>query len=204
MELLLLIMSIVGAALGLLFALLMARKVLSFSEGTDKMIKISASIRQGANAYLGRQYKVVGVFFAIMFAVLGVMAILGMLTPFVPFAFLSGGFFSGLSGFVGMKIATAANARTANACRGSLNSGLRVAFSAGSVMGFTVVGLGLLDIAIWYGLLQFVFKLSPEDITGAMSGKQYTPLMTPYTFLNSTNSEWVRINYHRNYTITTE
>ena len=168
MELLLLILSIVGAALGLLFALLMARKVLSFSEGTDKMIKISASIRQGANAYLGRQYKVVGVFFAIMFVVLGVMALLKMLTPFVPFAFLSGGFFSGLSGFVGMKIATAANARTANACRGSLNSGLRVAFSAGSVMGFTVVGLGLLDIAIWYGLLQFVFKLSPEDITGAM------------------------------------
>ena len=168
MELLLLILSIVGAALGLAFAGLMARKVLSFSEGTDKMIKISASIRQGANAYLGRQYKVVGVFFAIMFAVLGVMALLKMLTPFVPFAFLSGGFFSGLSGFVGMKIATAANARTANACRGSLNSGLRVAFSAGSVMGFTVVGLGLLDIAIWYGLLQFVFKLSPEDITGAM------------------------------------
>ena len=168
MELLLLILSIVGAALGLVFAGLMARKVLSFSEGTDKMIKISASIRQGANAYLGRQYKVVGVFFAIMFVVLGVMALLKMLTPFVPFAFLSGGFFSGLSGFVGMKIATAANARTANACRGSLNSGLRVAFSAGSVMGFTVVGLGLLDIAIWYGLLQFVFKLSPEDITGAM------------------------------------
>ena len=168
MELLLLVLSIVGAALGLVFALLMARKVLSFSEGTDKMIKISASIRQGANAYLGRQYKVVGVFFAIMFVVLGVMALLKMLTPFVPFAFLSGGFFSGLSGFVGMKIATAANARTANACRGSLNSGLRVAFSAGSVMGFTVVGLGLLDIAIWYGLLQFVFKLSPEDITGAM------------------------------------
>ena len=168
MELLLLILSIVGASLGLVFALLMARKVLSFSEGTDKMIKISASIRQGANAYLGRQYKVVGVFFAIMFVVLGVMALLKMLTPFVPFAFLSGGFFSGLSGFVGMKIATAANARTANACRGSLNSGLRVAFSAGSVMGFTVVGLGLLDIAIWYGLLQFVFKLSPEDITGAM------------------------------------
>ena len=168
MELLLLILSIVGAALGLAFAGLMARKVLSFSEGTDKMIKISASIRQGANAYLGRQYKVVGVFFAIMFVVLGVMALLKMLTPFVPFAFLSGGFFSGLSGFVGMKIATAANARTANACRGSLNSGLRVAFSAGSVMGFTVVGLGLLDIAIWYGLLQFVFKLSPEDITGAM------------------------------------
>jgi len=168
MELLLLILSIVGAALGLAFAGLMARKVLSFSEGTEKMAKISASIRQGANAYLGRQYKVVGVFFAIMFVVLGVMAIFKMLTPFVPFAFLSGGFFSGLSGFVGMKIATAANARTANACRGSLNSGLRVAFSAGSVMGFTVVGLGLLDIAIWYGLLQFVFKLSPEDITGAM------------------------------------
>ena len=174
MELWLLILAIAGSCLGLLFAVIMARKVFKAPEGTEKMIKISASIRKGANAYLGRQYKVVAVFFAIMFAVLCVMAygfgIEGM--EFTPFAFLSGGIFSGLSGFVGMKIATAANARTANACRSGLNKGLKVAFSAGSVMGFTVVGLGLLDIAVWYGLLNFVFKpvmgLELADITGAM------------------------------------
>ena len=103
-----------------------------------------------------------------MFIVLGAMALLGMLTPFVPFAFLTGGFFSALSGFIGMKIATLSNARTANACREGLNRGLRVAFSAGSVMGFTVVGLGLLDISIWFFLLKFVFNLPSEEITSAM------------------------------------
>ena len=103
-----------------------------------------------------------------MFVILGVMAIAGFLTPYVPFAFLTGGFFSALSGFVGMKIATYSNARTANACREGLNRGLRVAFSAGSVMGFTVVGLGLLDISIWFFLLKFVFHLEPQDITSAM------------------------------------
>ena len=132
------------------------------------MKKISQSIRLGANTYLTRQYKVVGIFFAVMFAILGVMAVAGLLTPYVPFAFITGGFFSALSGFVGMKIATASNARTANACRGSLNGGLRVAFSAGSVMGFTVVGLGMLDISIWFALLKFVFKLEPTAITSAM------------------------------------
>ena len=86
----------------------------------------------------------------------------------MPFAFLTGGFFSGLSGFVGMRIATKANCRTANACREGLNRGLRVAFSAGSVMGFTVVGLGLLDISVWFMLLRFVFKLEAADITSAM------------------------------------
>ena len=132
------------------------------------MKKISQSIRIGANTYLTRQYKVVGVFFAVMFVILGVMAFANLLTPYVPFAFVTGGFFSALSGFVGMKIATASNARTANACRGTLNGGLRVAFSAGSVMGFTVVGLGMLDISLWFFLLKFVFHLSPEDITNAM------------------------------------
>ena len=103
-----------------------------------------------------------------MFVVLCIMAALGFLTWFVPFAFITGGFFSALSGFVGMKIATLSNARTANACREGLNRGLRVAFSAGSVMGFTVVGLGLLDISVWFFLLKFVFHLSPADITSAM------------------------------------
>ncbi len=162
------IFTFVGAALALIFAVLTAKKVLKFSEGTEKMKKISESIRKGANAYLKRQYAVVLVFFGIMFLVLGGMAIAGLLTPYVPFAFITGGFFSALSGFVGMKIATASNARTANACREGLNKGLRVAFSAGSVMGFTVVGLGLFDIALWFALLKFVFKLEPSEITGAM------------------------------------
>lgn len=162
------IFTFVGAALALIFAVLTAKKVLGFSEGTEKMKKISASIRQGANAYLNRQYKVVLVFFGVMFLVLSGMAVAGLLTPFVPFAFVTGGFFSALSGFVGMKIATASNARTANACRDGLNKGLRVAFSAGSVMGFTVVGLGLFDISLWFTLLKFVFKLEASEITGAM------------------------------------
>ena len=168
MELSLVISIFVGAVLAIGFAAIMAKRVLSFDEGTDKMKKISASIRSGANAYLKRQYTIVAIFFAVMFVVLGAMAFAGLLTPYVPFAFVTGGFFSGLSGFVGMKIATAANARTANACRSGLNKGLRVAFSAGSVMGFTVVGLGLLDISIWFTLLKYVFNLDAAGITSAM------------------------------------
>ncbi|MBE6729726.1 MAG: sodium-translocating pyrophosphatase [Ruminococcaceae bacterium] len=165
------ILAIAGAAaalVALLFALFTALKVVKQPEGTDKMKHISASIRKGANAYLSRQYKIVAIFFAIMFVVLGAMAIAKLLTPFVPFAFLTGGIFSGLSGFIGMKIATLANSRTANACRDGLNKGLRVAFSAGSVMGFTVVGLGLFDISLWFIILKFIFKLQPAEITSAM------------------------------------
>ena len=168
MELYLVLSTFVGAALALIFAVVMAKRVLKFDEGTDKMKKISKSIREGANAYLKRQYTIVSVFFGGMFVILCAMAAFGLLTWYVPFAFVTGGFFSGLSGFVGMKIATAANARTANACRTGLNKGLRVAFSAGSVMGFTVVGLGLLDISIWFALLKFVFKLEASAITSAM------------------------------------
>ena len=168
MEKYLVLATFVGSIIALLFVVITAKKVLRFSEGTPLMQKISQSIRQGANAYLKRQYSVVGVFFACMVAVLCVMAACGLLTWFVPFAFLTGGFFSGLSGFIGMKIATASNCRTANACQEGLNRGLRVAFSAGSVMGFTVVGLGLLDISVWFFLLRFVFKLEASAITSAM------------------------------------
>ena len=157
-----------ASLIALLFALLKAKKVLKFDEGNDLMKKISQSVRKGANAYLSRQYRIVIVFFAVIFVILGAMAIMKLLTPYVPFAFLTGGFFSGLSGFIGMKIATASNARTANACREGLNKGLRIAFSAGSVMGFTVVGLGLLDITMWVFLLKFVFKLPDSEVTGAM------------------------------------
>jgi K(+)-stimulated pyrophosphate-energized sodium pump len=168
MEKLLVGLTFAGSILALAFAIAMACKVMKFSEGNDLMKKISSSIRKGANAYLKRQYKIVAIFFAVMFVVLGVMAMFGVLTPYVPFAFITGGFFSALSGFIGMKIATFANARTANACQTGLNRGLRVAFSAGSVMGFTVVGLGLLDISVWFFILKFVFKLTPEAITSAM------------------------------------
>ena len=168
MENYLVIATFVGAILAIVFAVVMAKRVLSFDEGTDKMKKISASIRQGANAYLKRQYTIVSVFFGAMFIILCVMAAFSMLTWYVPFAFITGGLFSGLSGFVGMKIATAANARTANACRTGLNKGLRVAFSAGSVMGFTVVGLGLLDISIWFALLKYAFGCTASEITSAM------------------------------------
>lgn len=169
MEKYLVALTFIGSVLALAFALFTAKKVLMFSEGTEKMKKISQSIRKGANAYLKRQYTVVSIFFGGMFVILCVMAFAGLLTWYVPFAFITGGFFSGLSGFVGMKIATLSNARTANACREGLNRGLRVAFSAGSVMGFTVVGLGLLDISIWFLLLRFVFGINdPAVITSTM------------------------------------
>ncbi len=167
-ENLLVIFTFIGAFAALIYAAVTAKRVLKFSEGTDKMKKIASSIRAGANAYLKRQYRVVIIFFLCMFVILAVMAALGMLTWFVPFAFVTGGFFSALSGYIGMKIATASNSRTANACREGLNKGLRVAFSAGSVMGFVVVGLGLFDISIWFALLKFVFGCSATEITSAM------------------------------------
>lgn len=139
-----------GALIALSAALMMAFRVKKSDRGNEKMIKISDAIKQGANAYLKRQYKNVAVFFGIIFIILLVLDIFGLVPKFLPIAFVTGGFFSGLSGFIGMKIATSANSRTAAAAQKSLNSGLKVAFSAGSVMGFTVVGLGLLDISIWF------------------------------------------------------
>lgn len=168
MEKYLVLLTFLGAVIALVFAAVTAKKVLKFSEGTEQMQKIAKSIRAGANAYLKRQYSVVAVFFGGMFLLLCVMAAFKLLTWFVPFAFVTGGFFSGLSGFIGMKIATYANSRTANACRQGLNNGLRVAFSAGSVMGFTVVGLGLLDISVWFFILKFLFKLDPAMISTTM------------------------------------
>lgn len=168
MENLVVVFTFLGALLALVFALVTAKRVLRADEGTEQMKKISANIRTGAGAYLRRQYTIVGIFFACMFVILIVLALSGMGSWFTPFAFVTGGFFSALSGFFGMKIATAANARTANACRSGLNRGLRIAFSAGSVMGFVVVGLGLLDISIWYTLLKYAFGLAADKITENM------------------------------------
>ena len=152
----------VGAVVAGLFAVLQAKKVMGYSEGTEKMQKLAASIREGANAYLKRQYTTVLKVFAIVFVVLLVIAFASggkMLSKFTPFAFVTGGIWSMLAGLVGMKIATSSNARTAQAASESLNKGLRVAFSSGSVMGFTVVGLGMLDITIWFFLLRYAFGI---------------------------------------------
>ena len=158
MEIIVLALSFLGALAALIFAGIKAKKVLGFSQGTDRMKEIATFIKEGANAYLTRQYKVVSIFFACMFVLLFVLSQFGFLNKFIPFAFITGGLYSALAGFFGMKIATSANSRTANACGENLNKGLNVAFSAGSVMGFTVVGLGLLDVSIWYALLRFGFN----------------------------------------------
>jgi K(+)-stimulated pyrophosphate-energized sodium pump len=126
------------------------------SEGTDRMKEIAQHVREGAMAYLNRQYKVVSFVFLILLVILIVLAYLRIQNPFVPVAFLTGGFFSGLCGFLGMKTATFASARTTNGARTSLNKGLKVAFRSGAVMGLVVVGFGLLDISLWYLLLSKV------------------------------------------------
>ena len=152
----------IGSIAALIYAACMFVRVKGQPEGSAGMIKISTAVRKGAGAYLRRQYLGVGIFFAVVFIILLCMAFGGFLSYFTPFAFLTGGFFSGLSGFIGMRTATMANCRTAEGASRSLNKGLKVAFSAGSVMGFTVVGLGLLDLTIWYFILNTVFHSLPE------------------------------------------
>ena len=163
---------LVGAVVALIFAWVQRKNVLKFSEGTDLMQKIAASIREGANAYLKRQYSTVAKVFLVVFVLLLIIAFASngeMLSKFTPFAFVTGGIWSMLAGFIGMKIATQSNARTAQAASESLNRGLRVAFSSGSVMGFTVVGLGLLDISIWFFLLHYAFGITdPNTLANIM------------------------------------
>ena len=159
----------IGAAIAGLFAVIQAKKVKNYSEGNVKMQKIAESIRSGASAYLRQQYKTVFGVFTVVFALLLAIVLISdgkMLSVFTPFAFITGGVFSMLAGFIGMKVATNSNARTAQAASESLNSGLRVAFSAGSVMGFTVVSLGMLDITMWFFLLRFCFSISDPVALG--------------------------------------
>ena len=157
----------VGAALALIFAYLQKCKVMKCSEGDEKMVKIASSIRAGANAYLKQQYSTVAKVFAVVFVILLIIAFASkgqMLSRVTPFAFLTGGIWSMLAGLIGMKIATAANARTANAAHESLNPGLTVAFSSGTVMGFTVVGLGILDITLWFIGLRYIGKITDPTV----------------------------------------
>ena len=162
------LLGFVGAGAALLFALIQGRKVLTFPEGTDTMKKIAKSIQMGAAAYLKRQFRTIAIFYIIMVALLGVLAVLGYASPYIPFAFLTGGISSQLAAYIGMQIATRANVRTANAARNSLNQGLKVAFASGTVMSFTVVGLALLDVTLWFLILRFIFNETPAVIAENM------------------------------------
>jgi K(+)-stimulated pyrophosphate-energized sodium pump len=142
-----------AALAALAFAWYFYRNMMKNSEGTDKMKEIAQYVREGAMAYLKRQYKVVTIVFAVLVVILTLLAYMGVQNPFVPIAFLTGGFFSGLCGYLGMKTATNASARTAQGASESLNKGLKVAFRSGAVMGLVVVGFGLLDISAWYLIL---------------------------------------------------
>ncbi|HPN37616.1 MAG TPA: sodium-translocating pyrophosphatase [Melioribacteraceae bacterium] len=143
----------INSILALAFAYYFFKQMMKESEGTERMITIASYVRKGAMAYLRQQYKVVGIFFIIMTVLFSVLAFFNVQNGWVPFAFITGGFFSGLAGFFGMKTATYASARTACAAQKSLNEGLKIAFRSGAVMGLVVVGLGLLDISLWYILL---------------------------------------------------
>ncbi|MDE7410982.1 MAG: sodium-translocating pyrophosphatase [Paramuribaculum sp.] len=168
----------VSALLALGFAWFFYRGMMKESEGTDLMKKIASHVRKGAMSYLKQQYKIVGVVFLVLVVVFSIMAYgFDLQNHWVPVAFLTGGFFSGLAGYLGMKTATYASARTANAARRSLNSGLRVAFRSGAVMGLVVVGLGLLDISFWYLLLDAIV-----DVAGAPTAKLCMITTTMLTF----------------------
>ncbi|MBL7016422.1 MAG: sodium-translocating pyrophosphatase [Kiritimatiellales bacterium] len=160
----------IASVLALMFAGYFYKKMMGASEGNATMIEIAGHVKDGAMAYLQRQYKVVALVFLVLLIILQALAWFGIQNPFVPFAFLTGGFFSGLCGFIGMKTATAASARTAQGCSESLNRGLQVAFRSGAVMGLVVVGLGLLDICIWYFVLDKFFYTAEHMANGLSWG----------------------------------
>src|SRR6056297_645877 len=142
-----------ASILALVFAWIFFKNMMKNSEGTDKMKEIAQDVRKGAMAYLKRQYGVVTIVFVILFIILTILAYFKVQNPFVPVAFLTGGFFSGLCGYLGMRTATYASARTAHGASKSLNKGLKIAFRSGAVMGLVVVGFALLDISLWYVIL---------------------------------------------------
>ena len=178
-----------AAVVALFLAWYFYREMMKESEGTDTMKRIASHVRKGAMSYLKQQYKIVGCVFIALVVLFAVMAYgFQLQNPWVPVAFLTGGFFSGLSGFLGMKTATYASARTANAARNSLNRGLRVAFRSGAVMGLVVVGLGLLDISFWYLLLD-----SCVELEGTAKLAMITTTMLTFGMGASTQALFARV-----------
>ena len=178
-----------SAIVALLLAWYFYHEMMKESEGTDTMKRIASHVRKGAMSYLKQQYKIVGCVFLGLVILFSVMAYgFQLQNPWVPVAFLTGGFFSGLSGFLGMKTATYASARTANAARNSLNRGLRVAFRSGAVMGLGVVGLGLIDISFWYLLLDWLV-----DLQGTAKLAMITTTMLTFGMGASTQALFARV-----------
>ncbi len=179
-----------ASVLALLFAWIFFRGMMKESEGTAVMKEIAQYVREGAMAYLKQQYKVVVIVFAVLAVLFAILAYgFHVQNTWVPFAFLTGGFFSGLAGFVGMRTATYASARTANATMRSLNSGLKVAFRSGAVMGLTVVGLGLLDISLW----MIILKAFVHDATASQTLVTITTTMLTFGMGASTQALFARV-----------
>lgn len=168
----------VASIVALGFAWYFYRQLMTESEGTESMVDIAQAVREGAMAYLSRQYRVVAIVFVVLFIVFAIMAVLGLQNPIVPIAFITGGFFSALCGYFGMKTATNASARTANAASNSLDGGLRVALRAGAVMGLVVVGFALLDISVWFLLLYYVVPSFLENGGFIMAQGNPLPVIT--------------------------
>ncbi len=166
----------IASVFALIFAIFFYKKMMAANEGNGTMVEIAGHVREGAMAYLMRQYKVVIIVFVVLLVILQALAFFGIQNPFVPIAFLTGGFFSGLCGFIGMKTATAASSRTAQGCSEGLNRGLQVAFRSGAVMGLVVVGFGLLDICLWYLILDKVVYTTAHMANGwNMMGMELVP-----------------------------
>ena len=192
MESLLFLLVPIASVTALGFAYYFYRQMKRVSEGTPTMAKIASHVRVGAMSYLKQQYEVVGIVFLILVILFSIMAYgFNVQNSWVPIAFLTGGFFSGLSGFLGMKTATYASARTANAARESLNSGLKVAFRSGAVMGLVVVGLGLLDISLWYLLLDWFIPVQENTSTAKLC--MITTTMLTFGMGASTQALFARV-----------
>ncbi len=161
----------IGSVIALIFAWVFYKSMMKADEGNEKMIEIANHVREGAMAYLKRQYSVVSLVFVILLVILTVLAFMGAQNPFVPVAFLTGGFFSGLCGFLGMKTATNASSRTAQGASQSLNAGLKVAFRSGAVMGMVVVGFGLIDISAWYAILNWIYDTNVWGLSQTLMAK---------------------------------
>lgn len=182
--------ALAGSVIALVFAINFYKTMMKADEGNEEMISIAAAVREGANAYLWQQYKVVFWAFVVIWAFLMYLAFgLGVQNKIVPFAFLTGGFFSGLAGWCGMKTATQASSRTAAGAMKSLNQGLQVAFRSGAVMGLTVVGLGLLDIVLWFGALYWIFPMYGWE----MSLTEITVVMLCFGMGASTQALFARV-----------
>ena len=185
----------IGAIVALIFAVYFYRSVMERSEGNARMIEIAQAVREGAMAYLRQQYRIVALAFAALFLIFAILALVGVQNPIIPVAFLTGGLFSGLCGFIGMRTATNASARTAQAASESLNGGLQVALRAGAVMGLVVVGFALLDIAVWFLILYYVFPaLFPDSfLSGANPLPQITATMLSFGMGASTQALFARV-----------